>query len=279
MRANGPYSHRAIQIEKSDHRHRRLLRPRRERPCRRRAAEQRDELAPLSFDHLVGAGEQRRRHVDAQRLGRLQIDHHLVLGRGLHRQVGRLLALEDAVDIAGCAPVLVDQVRPVGDQAAGGGVLAGASRLWANGAGPPAWRSVRDDGSPARLPSRSGRHWLERAKAVTARSISGASRTSTGLNSTPKDGATVWTAANCPIPDAMAGSRRTATLVTRGAICLSSSSHFPAQAVFEHEETGGVAARPRQARNETGANWSMTIANTIGTVRVACSNGASLRYR
>ena len=35
----------------------RLLRPRRERPRRRRAAEQRDELAPLSFDHLVGAGE------------------------------------------------------------------------------------------------------------------------------------------------------------------------------------------------------------------------------
>jgi hypothetical protein len=31
--------------KKSDHRHRRLLRPRRERPRRRRAAEQRDELA------------------------------------------------------------------------------------------------------------------------------------------------------------------------------------------------------------------------------------------
>ena len=40
----------------------RLLRARRERPRHRRAAEQRDELAPLSFDHLVGAGEQRRRH-------------------------------------------------------------------------------------------------------------------------------------------------------------------------------------------------------------------------
>ena len=45
--------------EKSDHRHRRLLRPRRERPRGRRAAEQRDELAPFSFDHLIGAGEQR----------------------------------------------------------------------------------------------------------------------------------------------------------------------------------------------------------------------------
>ena len=34
-------------VEEPDHRHRRLLRARRERPRRRRAAEQRDELAPL----------------------------------------------------------------------------------------------------------------------------------------------------------------------------------------------------------------------------------------
>jgi len=35
-------------MEESDHRHRRLLRPRRERPRGSRAAEQRDELAPLT---------------------------------------------------------------------------------------------------------------------------------------------------------------------------------------------------------------------------------------
>src|SRR5262249_52082156 len=37
--------------EKPYHRHRRLLRPRRERPSRRRATEQRDELAPS--DHSI----------------------------------------------------------------------------------------------------------------------------------------------------------------------------------------------------------------------------------
>ena len=41
--------------------------------------------------------------VEAERLGSLEVDDQLVLGRRLHRQVGWLLALEDAVDVAGRA--------------------------------------------------------------------------------------------------------------------------------------------------------------------------------
>jgi putative ABC transport system substrate-binding protein len=64
------------------------------------------------------------------------------------------------------------------------------------------------------------------ANAVTARSISPASRMSTGLTSTWCDGAAAWITANWPIPSGIAGSRSTTARVTRGAISLSSSSHF-----------------------------------------------------
>jgi hypothetical protein len=47
----------------------------------------------------------------------LQIDHQLALGRRLHRQVGRLLALEDAIDSAArCAihGILIQRAEWVG---------------------------------------------------------------------------------------------------------------------------------------------------------------------
>src|SRR5262245_4740788 len=73
----------------------------------------------LLFDRLVGAGEQRRR-VKRKRLGGLEVDRQFELGRRLHRKVGRLLAFKDAIDVASSAPELVDEIRPVGHQAAAG---------------------------------------------------------------------------------------------------------------------------------------------------------------
>src|SRR5450432_1335437 len=57
------------------------------------------------FDDLVGPSEQCRRHGEAHRLGGLEIDDQLILGRRLHRKIGGLLALEDAIDVSGGAAV------------------------------------------------------------------------------------------------------------------------------------------------------------------------------
>jgi hypothetical protein len=54
----------------------------------------------------------------------LEIDRQLVFGRRLHRQVGGLFALEDAIDVGGGAGILVQLIRPVGDQAARTGKIA-----------------------------------------------------------------------------------------------------------------------------------------------------------
>src|SRR5262245_11648207 len=48
------------------------------------------------FDHLVGASEQRRRHLDAERLGGFEIDDQLELGGLQDGQVGWLFALENS---------------------------------------------------------------------------------------------------------------------------------------------------------------------------------------
>ena len=50
------------------------------------------------LDHLVGARDDCCWKLDTDRRGGFEVDGEVVLGRCLHRQVGRLLALEDAID-------------------------------------------------------------------------------------------------------------------------------------------------------------------------------------
>src|SRR4249920_1661162 len=52
------------------------------------------------LNDLISPREHRGRHIEPERLGGLEIDHQLVLDGGLHRKVGRLFALEYAIDVA-----------------------------------------------------------------------------------------------------------------------------------------------------------------------------------
>ena len=75
------------------------------------------QRAPL-FDYLVGALLKMQRHVKAECLGGLEVDHQLELDWSLDGEFVRLRASEDAIDIGRRAAEIIRDVAPVGQQAA-----------------------------------------------------------------------------------------------------------------------------------------------------------------
>src|SRR5262252_7497772 len=64
-------------------------------------------------DHLVSAKQNRSGHREAKRLGGLEVHGHLEFHRKLHREIARLCAAQNAVDIGGGATKDVYRVDSV----------------------------------------------------------------------------------------------------------------------------------------------------------------------
>src|SRR5215472_9144959 len=77
-----------------------------------------------SFNHLSGERAQRKRDRNPERLRGLEVDDQVELSRLLHRQLSRLLTLEDTPGVGADQAVLVGDAAPIAHQRAGSGKLA-----------------------------------------------------------------------------------------------------------------------------------------------------------
>jgi hypothetical protein len=76
------------------------------------------------LDHLVGAGEQRDRKGKTKHLGCFEIDYQFDFCGSLDRQVCRLLALENAIDVASGKPKTIHRIGTICDQPSVGHEIA-----------------------------------------------------------------------------------------------------------------------------------------------------------
>src|SRR5215813_9488311 len=76
-----------------------------------------------SFNHLVGAREQRWRNVEVNCLRSSKIDHQIELRRHLDRKVGWRGALENPADVDAHAAISIGYAGPIAHQAADLGII------------------------------------------------------------------------------------------------------------------------------------------------------------
>src|SRR6266567_5812237 len=94
--------------------------------CRWRSRPQHQER---SFDHLIGAGDEGREDVEADRGRGFEIDDQLEFGGQLDRQIGRPGAVEDAVDVTRRALEQDTEIGALGNEPAGRNVFS----IWVDG--------------------------------------------------------------------------------------------------------------------------------------------------
>src|SRR5262245_61685290 len=78
-----------------------------------------DRVGSFSFDHLVGAAQEREREGDAEGFGCLEVDKQLHFRDLLDRQISRLVALEYASGIDACLTMRLHKTACVTHQTAG----------------------------------------------------------------------------------------------------------------------------------------------------------------
>src|SRR5215204_2423872 len=75
-------------------------------------------IPSASFDHLVGAGEERGRDREAEGVGGFEVDHELKLCRLDYRQFGWFLASENSTSVSSNLLIAIKQARAIAHQAA-----------------------------------------------------------------------------------------------------------------------------------------------------------------